>query len=582
MMESDDRLLTRSSHGTKFDRRRPAAGADPWLTLSSNSLHARPTLNYNHHFSATEGPSLASSSFLSLRRRSSLRSSASGGVASSSSKQQQALPLPLLPAEEEVQFLRQEVQYLRTRVQQLEAELTQQQAHFAAQRRLAPFGGLSQLRASRVTINSGRNKQSIGKGSFGVVYQGQWRGVKCAIKFVNTAVMEELRKESKIMDSIDHPNIVRLYGVAVEDEDFHEDTWPHGLKPPCLIMEYMGYKDPQGQFTVVDFIQFLRATRNRRGDPEHWITICGMLQGATRGLAYLHSHGVMHRDLKGTNLLLNQKRILKISDFGLAKVNTKQKLKKINKNKAEGRLPTAHPKTTSSMLLSSGTGGGHTSGAGTYTHMAPEVMECGTYDTSADIFSLGIVVSEAVAHAEAEDIVDATRTPEFGIDMEKLLLTACDFTNDSGSVSQGHFIIQELVFLAGQCSNVDPNLRPSASHVVSHLLSIQIQHNASQLRARSIDASKQIFSLADVDGDGKLGYPEVSRLTSSVDGYELDQEGYETICNFVGAESSQGLTEEHVVKMYTDYSFGDPVAGVEQLLKSDENKEKAFWYRKGA
>ena len=114
---------------------------------------------------------------------------------------------------------------------------------------------------------------------------------------------------------------------------------------------------------------------------------------------------------------------------------------------------------------------------------------------------------------------------------------------------------------------------------MSHLLSIQIQHQANQLRARSIDASKQLFALADVDGDGRLNHRETSRMMSQTDGFELDEEGYETLCQHVGAASSEGLNVDHVVKMYTEMSLGDPVADVDHLLKNNEEKEKVFWYR---
>ena len=81
-------------------------------------------------------------------------------------------------------------------------ELEQQQRDFEAQKDLGSFGGLSMLRASNVTLG-----KKLGEGSFGAVYQGQWRGVKCAVKFLNQSVVEEMCRECSIMDNIDHPKI---------------------------------------------------------------------------------------------------------------------------------------------------------------------------------------------------------------------------------------------------------------------------------------------------------------------------------------------------------------------------------------
>eukprot|EP00977_Amphora_coffeiformis_P006438 scaffold1374_cov175-Amphora_coffeaeformis.AAC.9 len=508
--------------------------------------------------------------------------------------------------------LRHENLVLRARITQLEAELRQQQEDFEAQRDLNPFGGLtSQLRAHQVTIG-----KRLGQGSFGVVYAGVWRGVKCAVKFIHHTVVQELQQESSIMDSIDHPNIVRLYGVAVEDADSNSDTnsisndnqnenendpestsrsttWPDGLKPPCLIMEYMGYHDSKRNHksTITDLLQYLDAFRADRGNAEHWIKLCAMLQGVARGLAYLHSKNVMHRDLKAANLLVSEKGILKISDFGLAKLYyTSQSHKQQHKRHLWEKHKINYPLNTNdepplqlpTPLL------GHTAGRGTYTHMAPEVMaNSGTYDKSADIFSLGVVFSEVVAHAEGESMIDETRRDDFGIDADKLLQLA-QLELYSQDVRD---IIQELVLLAVQCCDLNPTVRPTAHHIVSHLLSIQLQHQANQLRARALDASKQLFSLADVDGDGKLSYREVSRLTSQTSGmdhddednssFQLDESGYETLCQLIGAESSEGLTVDHLTKMYTDLGLGDPQADLAHLFQSKEEelKDKTFWYR---
>lgn len=69
--------------------------------------------------------------------------------------------------------------------------------------------------------------------------------------------------------------------------------------------------------TFIDYLSGLPA--ERRADARHWTEVTGMLLGASRGLGYLHSLMIIHRDLKAVNLLLDADLNLKIGDFGLAK-----------------------------------------------------------------------------------------------------------------------------------------------------------------------------------------------------------------------------------------------------------------------
>lgn len=54
----------------------------------------------------------------------------------------------------------------------------------------------------------------LGSGFFGDVYQGEWRGIPVAIKFVSVEGADELARESATLDALDHPNVMRLYGLV--------------------------------------------------------------------------------------------------------------------------------------------------------------------------------------------------------------------------------------------------------------------------------------------------------------------------------------------------------------------------------
>lgn len=346
------------------------------------------------------------------------------------------------------------------------------------------FAGLPLLRAGTVTVG-----KKLGEGSFGAVYTAQWRGVRCALKFVSQETVDELRKEVSIMDKIDHPNIVRLYGVVVQKQgETLPESWPKGVRPPCVLMEYMGYRIDETKTVVTSFIEYLKETQKfkEEEDDYYWIILCGMLQGAARGLAYLHSLKIIHRDMKGTNLLLDSRGNLRIADFGLATVSMNyhhsRSSRSVSMSGSSGDGSSSEDLGASwkagpmRSFRTSRSRRGLTTGQGTYTHMAPEVMVSGLYGTPADIFSFGICVSEALMGAEAEEIVDLTRTDSFGLDGDKLK----DLGNPSGCR-----VFNQLADFAVHCCNLEPKKRPTADSMVGRLQQILLEYQATQLRMTS-------------------------------------------------------------------------------------------------
>jgi serine/threonine-protein kinase CLA4 len=141
----------------------------------------------------------------------------------------------------------------------------------------------------------------------------------------------------------------------------------------------------------------------------------------------------MHRDLKADNLLLNEHGQVKISDFGLSKAH------KVNEKLRE------------------------TGSVGTFSHHAPEVLK-GEYGLSADMFSFGIVITEALTAREAESIIDETRTNKFGLSVEGLR-TFLDPEEQPSSC-------YDLADVAGVCCDLDSTKRPTATDCLARLEAI--------------------------------------------------------------------------------------------------------------
>ena len=120
-----------------------------------------------------------------------------------------------------------------------------------------------------------------------------------------------------------------------------------------------------------------------------------------------------------------------------------------------------------------------------FATVAPEVMQSGHYNAAADVFSFGIVISEAVAATEAEDIVDETRTNEFGLDVPKLKALYCNNNNNNNNNNNDTMIVSSLIDLAGWCCQLDPSQRPTTDQIVGRLQRTQLEYQSKQLKQTS-------------------------------------------------------------------------------------------------
>ncbi|XP_053605756.1 tyrosine-protein kinase Fer isoform X3 [Plodia interpunctella] len=140
----------------------------------------------------------------------------------------------------------------------------------------------------------------IGRGNFGDVYKARLKttGQEVAVKTCRMALPEEQKRtflqEGRILKQYQHPNIVRLIGIAVQKQ------------PIMIVMELV----PGGSL-----LTFLR-TRAGNLSPRALLAMC---RDAAAGMRYLESKNCIHRDLAARNCLVGDDNIVKISDFGMSR-----------------------------------------------------------------------------------------------------------------------------------------------------------------------------------------------------------------------------------------------------------------------
>uniref|UniRef100_A0A7S3K486 Protein kinase domain-containing protein n=1 Tax=Aureoumbra lagunensis TaxID=44058 RepID=A0A7S3K486_9STRA len=248
----------------------------------------------------------------------------------------------------------------------------------------------------------------IGRGGFGVVYKGTWNGVAVALKtFPSNAVdaktREDLRKEAlKHQRMKNHPNIISFYGVCLEPSD-----------KACLVIEFASGGTLFDRIYKIDI------------DISTPLALAYAFE-LVAGLVHLHKNSICHRDLKSLNVLIAAGGILKLSDFGLAKV-----------------------KSTFSSATST------KSSVGTWAWMAPEQHDDDPkveidWEKN-DVYSLGMVLFEIVTKKQPWDGLNPTQIIRAVLDKKKRPEIA---TSDESR----HKV---LVAILKKCWNQDATQRPS-------------------------------------------------------------------------------------------------------------------------
>ncbi|XP_062190998.1 mitogen-activated protein kinase kinase kinase NPK1-like isoform X2 [Phragmites australis] len=259
-----------------------------------------------------------------------------------------------------------------------------------------------------------RKGDLIGSGAFGQVYlgmnldSGELIAVKQVLIGSSNATREkaqahvrELEDEVKMLKNLSHPNIVRYIGTACEENTLN------------ILLEFV----PGGS---------IQSLLGRLGSfPE--AVIRKYTKQLLHGLEYLHRNGIIHRDIKGANILVDNKGCIKLADFGASKQVEK--------------LATA----TAAKTMK-----------GTPYWMAPEVIVGSGHNCSADIWSVGCTVIEM-----------ATGKPPWSHEYQEVSLLYYVGTTKSHPPIPEHLSPEAKDFLL-KCLQKEPEMRSAASTLLQH------------------------------------------------------------------------------------------------------------------
>nr|XP_011460365.1 PREDICTED: probable LRR receptor-like serine/threonine-protein kinase At1g07650 isoform X1 [Fragaria vesca subsp. vesca] len=284
------------------------------------------------------------------------------------------------------------------------------------------FFRFKQIKAATDNFNPA-NK--LGEGGFGAVYKGELLdGSFIAVKQLSSKSKQgnrEFVNEIGMMSSLQHPNLVKLYGCCTEGNQLF------------LVYEYM--ENNSLSHTLFGSEEGLRKL--------NWPTRQKICVGIARGLAFLHDGilKIVHRDIKTTNILLDRDFNAKIADFGLAKLDEEE-----------------HTHISTRV-------------AGTIGYMAPEYALWGYLTDKADVYSFGVVALELVSgknnikYRPNENFV-CLLDWALVLQQKGNLMELVDPKLGSGFNKEEALRMIKVALL---CANSSPALRPTMSQVVSML-----------------------------------------------------------------------------------------------------------------
>ncbi|KAG8378700.1 hypothetical protein BUALT_Bualt07G0012500 [Buddleja alternifolia] len=341
---------------------------------------------------------------------------------------------------------------IHTLVQILEVDCKEETMPSARAERLCRRFSLAEIQLATRDFS---DAHLIGKGGFGKVYKGQIDNGRetVAIKRLKSNSKQgacEFLTEIETLTELRHVNLVSLNGYCNK----------HGEM--ILIYEYMACG------TLADHLYKLP---RKNGDVSSltWKQRINICIGAGRGLDYLHTgHSLIHRDVKASNILLDENFIAKVSDFGLAKHE--------NRSKSQSYVST--------------------NVKGTFGYLDPYYLTTRKLTRKSDTYAFGVVLLEVLSGRPA---VDTSLAEDKQIlikwareNISKGKIDQIIDSNLGGEISEDS--LKAFVGVAERCLHDEPKKRPTMAQVV-----LQLEFALEQQESTKSSVPKNITSPVDDD-----------------------------------------------------------------------------------
>ncbi|KAK4390627.1 Wall-associated receptor kinase-like 14 [Sesamum angolense] len=275
-------------------------------------------------------------------------------------------------------------------------------------------------------------KRRLGNGAYGTVYSGklnndEWVAIK-RIRHSDSGSIEQVINEIKLLSSVSHPNLVRLLGCSIENDE------------QILVYEFM----PNG--TLSQHLQ------REKGSGLPWPVRLTIAAETAQAISYLHNAmhpPIYHRDIKSSNILLDYNFKSKVADFGLSRL---------------GMTESSHISTAPQ---------------GTPGYLDPQYHQHFHLSDKSDVYSFGVVLIEIIT---ALKVVDFSRPQNevnlaaLAVDrigrghLDEIIDPFLEPTDDAWTLLS----VQKVAELAFRCLAFHKDMRPSMMEVAIELEQIRL------------------------------------------------------------------------------------------------------------